>query len=292
MEAILQQLTENVNALVVVSNTTQENLSTVQATTSERLTAIGEGLRTTLETINTVAMEIRTLAQTVADRSNANAGNVQVQVQQEGLKSASLSYFDGTKPLELYAWLAQAEAIARGSSIDLETPAARARIAGYFRGELQSWFATSSSTLLPLSWAAFKQALLNHYGLFTEKEAVLRAMLKLCSTRSSDYGVYMLEFNNLLAALYANTTNTTRSELETLVLLQLYRAGLPEVLSSLAAEYAGTSLEDLQAHISQRLARDGRLAQQARVADLTTPTPMDLSLHRARVNTVRGDFTA
>ena len=122
MEAILQQLIENVNALVVVSNKTQENLSTVQATTSERLTTIGEGLRTTLETINTVANETRTLAQTIANKPNVDVGGVQVQVQQEGLKSASLPYFDGTKPLELYAWLAQAETIARGSGIDLEAP--------------------------------------------------------------------------------------------------------------------------------------------------------------------------
>ena len=101
MEAILQQLIENVNALVVVSNKTQENLSTVQATTSERFTTIGEGLRTTLDTINSVANETRALAQAVASRPNANVDALHVQVQQEGLKSASLPYFDGTKPLEL-----------------------------------------------------------------------------------------------------------------------------------------------------------------------------------------------
>lgn len=197
---------------------------------------------------------------------------------QSGLKPATIQYQSAKKPAELYGWFRHVETVTQGAQIDLNTKTGKARVCGYFTGDLAAWWSMQDEDLLALPWPDFKKKILDAFGLFTAAEMTFSTLLTLVATRSSDYARYLQQFNSILSLLRQETPGV-QSDRDKLTEVTMFRRGLPEALLPASAEYTGKDLGALQDHLRGRLTRDPLLAERCGYdANLNAPTPMDLGL--------------
>ena len=238
--------------------------------------------------------QMATLALGSQKALEAVSQSLTAQTQSQAFKAASIEHISGDQPGKLFLWFKKLEGLAASCNVNLDDPTVLARISGYFTGELGLWFATKTPALLRVPYLQFKQAILDHFGLYTSPEVAVMTLLSLTVRRATDYGRYLTEFNNILGLLHQDTTDQP-SRLEKLYEISIFRKGLPQALTSVAAEYTGTEVEGLQTHIRNRLVRDSALAAAVKftAGTLESPTALDLGLavqpSAVEVNPIRAD---
>lgn len=259
-----------------------------------RMTSVVETLSQAVTQVNTGMVNI---SQAIQDSKLAAEERFVIEREDKKkdtvFQAPKLERQSGKDPKTLYAWFQQVETIAEGNNVSLEDSRVRARVSGYFDGELKGWYNTNATDkkLATIPWADFKKLVLAHYGLWTSKEVAGATLLKLCTTRHSNFSTFTVAFNNTLQLLI-NELPDSKGLITSFFVLTMYRQALPTPLISLAAEYTGDNVIELEDYIKNRLTRDSTLASQVGFSHtLSDVTPMDLGLSSVVGTTTVGTTT-
>lgn len=193
------------------------------------------------------------------------------------LKAGTLPTFDGSKPMELYNFFQQAEIHFLAHNEDINSPSSLAKLSTYFSEGALQFLVGRLPNITMHGWQYFKNAFLQQYGLFTNFQASIHALLNLCSGPQDNYHTYVQTFNNLLAVI-----THYRPSYDKELFCIIFRRGLPVSVQAVAAEFMENDIYDLQTHINSRIIRNPALARQTGVSSSHTgPTPMDLGFAKS-----------
>ena len=204
------------------------------------------------------------------------------------LRAHTLPTFDGKSPMQLYNFFQQCELHFHAHGEDINSSASLAKLSTYFTDGALQFLVSQLPDIASKGWEHFKLELLAHYGLFTNFQATIHALLNLCHEPQSVYADYIHTFNSLL-----HVVKHYRPAYDKELFCIIFRRGLPNSVAAVAAEYVGNDVFELQNHIASRIVRNPVLAKQTGVSSSTTgPTPMDLGFAKtARVHVAQQDPT-
>jgi len=206
------------------------------------------------------------------------------------LKASTLPVFDGKNPMQLYSFFQQAELHFHAHGENIDSSASLAKLSTYFQDGALQFVVSKLPDIATQGWLHFKTELLKHYGLFTNFQATVHALLNLCHEPQSNYADYVHTFNSLLAVI-----KHYRPSYDMELFSIIFRRGLPTSVQAVAAEFMGHDIFELQNHIAARIVRNPQLAKQTGVSSTNTgPTAMDLGFAKAttaKIHHVSHDVT-
>ena len=203
------------------------------------------------------------------------------------MRANVLKPFDGSRPYDLYGWLDEAKLIMLANGEHLDSPRSLAKLATYMEGAALRAYHTRKHEMLD-SFEDFKTGLIESFGLFTNKEAAVHALINLCNTKASNYAEFEYTFNGIYNIILDGKSPDLLTIDEDLMHYTLFTRALPSVLDALVAEFADkysirVAVFPLQKFLTKRIKGNQQLTQQVLGVNsqgLSGPTPMELGFSR------------